>query len=821
MAAKRRVCSAAARRKVHTGGAAPKAAVALAVAAALLSILSAVAAAFDVSALEEPTWVPVGPGVHHAVVTASADGSRHHINVLRVERENPHVSLAAVLGRGQVEGTETVRAQALRLTTAPAAPAPFGGSSTGALSDSLNELLSRLGTHTTFAGEPRVVVGGVNADFFASAPTPGLPIGLHVQGGELVVGPNGRPAFAVLADGRVVIGVPQMMGAVWREEPPGTPAGEGGLLEGMNELLVRASITHVNRPLNGLGLVLYTPRFGPETPFLEGTVVTVRGIVGPLVSGRTYTGVVAKVETGRGSSALRASIPEDGVVLAARGPAEVLLEDLRVGEWVQFQVDLAPPFDEAVEAVGGWPVLIRDGVAIPATGGDSLVTGRHPRTAVGFNDDYIYLVTVDGRQAEWSDGMTLAELTQLLLALGATDALNLDGGGSTTMVVRPPGETELAVVNAPSDGHERVVANALFVVSTAPSAPLATLLVRPAAPAALAGAAVPLQLLGQDRYYNPVDVEPAGVAWTVSGDAQVALQWSGTEAAPVLVTGDAGVVAVAARVGGVNGTATVDVVDSVDRIELVPDIVHLAAGESATLKVRAYDENGRIVWVEPRQLTWTAAPEAGLLGAGSDGIGDAPVQVDGEGVVFGVGRGAAVVRAQLGDAVGAASVTVDRAPVLLSDFETEGVWFANAVRAQAALSLVEPPEPVYAGQRAAKLAYDLSVSPGGTAAAYVQAATPIPIPDRPRAIGVWVYGDASGHWLRANYIDGDGRRQVLDLTRVGGLNWTGWRFVQAEIPEDAVLPLAFERVYVVEMHRERQSRGVLYFDDLVAIYGQR
>ncbi|MFS8524728.1 MAG: hypothetical protein FWJ83_07670, partial [Limnochordales bacterium] len=121
---------------------------------------------------------------------------------------------------------------------------------------------------------------------------------------------------------------------------------------------------------------------------------------------------------------------------------------------------------------------------------------------------------------------------------------------------------------------------------------------------------------------------------------------------------------------------------------------------------------------------------------------------------------------------------------------------------------------------AAKLVSDLSVSPGGTAAAYVTAATPIPIPDRPRGIGVWVYGDASGHWLRANYIDGDGHRQVMDLTPVGGLNWVGWRFVQGEIPADAVLPLRFERVYVVEMHRERQSRGVLYFDDLVALYGQ-
>src|SRR5690606_4025865 len=72
------------------------------------------------------------------------------------------------------------------------------------------------------------------------------------------------------------------------------------------------------------------------------------GVPGPLVGGRTYTGVVAKVQAAAGTPGLRVPIPADGVVLAGRGPEEVLLEDLRVGEWVQFRVDLAPPFDQAV-----------------------------------------------------------------------------------------------------------------------------------------------------------------------------------------------------------------------------------------------------------------------------------------------------------------------------------------------------------------------------------------------------------------------------------------------------------------------------------------
>lgn len=808
--------------KVSPVRAALAAVVALAALAGLLApVTSAAPSLRSWPAPGELAWTPIGPGVHYAVASVAADGWLQHIQVVRVERDNPFVSLAATLGRGQVEGTETVLAQARQLTadglagaaTARTEATRAATSGTAVSGSPLSDLLSRLSKGGTEASPVRTVVAGVNADFFASAPTAGLPVGLHVQAGEIVTSPNGRPAFALLADGRVVIGVPELSGAVWREEAAEALA--GGQLSSLEEMPARAAITQVNRPLNGLGLVLYTPRFGPETPPLTGTVVTVRGVPGPLVGGRTYTGVVAKVQAAAGTPGLRVPIPADGVVLAGRGPEEVLLEDLRVGEWVQFRVDLAPPFDQAVEAVAGWPVLIENGSPRPLPGGDSLVTGRHPRTAVGFNDQYLYLVTVDGRQPGWSDGMTLAELTELLLALGATQALNLDGGGSTTLVVRPPGEAELVVANRPSDGYERVVANALFVVSTAPPGPLATLHIRPAAPAALAGSALPLKLLGQDRYNNPVAVAAADAEWTVRGEAEVRLDSAAGVHAALLLVREPGEVVVTARVGGVEAEVVVDVVHAVHRIDLAPDVMHLAAGERSAFSVRAYDEAGRPVWVEPRQLTWTAAAD-GAAGDESPPV----VLVDEGGGVAGLRGGTATVSARLGAVAGNALVTVDREPVVLSDFEAPGLWYANAVRAQAAFDLVEAPEPVYEGQRAGRLVYDLSVSGGGTAAAYVQAATPIPIPDRPRAIGVWVYGDASGHWLRAHYIDGNGQRQVLDLTRVGGLDWTGWRFVQAEIPADAVLPLAFERVYVVEMHRERQSRGVLYFDNLVAIYGQ-
>jgi exopolysaccharide biosynthesis protein len=124
------------------------------------------------------------------------------------------------------------------------------------------------------------------------------------------------------------------------------------------------------------------------------------------------------------------------------------------------------------EAVGGRPVLVRDSVLmsnLDSAGGVAFASARHPRTAAGIarNGKRLILAVVDGRQAPYSDGMSLRELANLMLALGARDALNLDGGGSSTLVFADPalyGTRRIA--NKPSDaGGERTVGDALAIVN--------------------------------------------------------------------------------------------------------------------------------------------------------------------------------------------------------------------------------------------------------------------------------------------------------------------------------------------------------------------
>lgn len=125
-----------------------------------------------------------------------------------------------------------------------------------------------------------------------------------------------------------------------------------------------------------------------------------------------------------------------------------------------------------MEAVGGRPLLARDSViaaAVDTEGQPGFADGRHPRTAVGIGRDgkRLMLVVVDGRQPAYSAGMTLRELAVVMLALGAPDAINLDGGGSTTFVFADPAQGgALRIGNRPSDPTgERPVGDALAIVA--------------------------------------------------------------------------------------------------------------------------------------------------------------------------------------------------------------------------------------------------------------------------------------------------------------------------------------------------------------------
>lgn len=211
------------------------------------------------------------------------------------------------------------------------------------------------------------------------------------------------------------------------------------------------------------GTALYTPRFGASTPTDTGRVAELR--LRP-IGMRGDTLLYTATDTANARSG--GPIPRDGAVLVGYGDRAEGVARLSRADTLRVHLDTWPRSTSrrAPKAVlGGWPLLLQDGenVAARAATLEGTISrnaeARHPRTAIAVSrsGQTAWLVTVDGR-ATSSVGMTLVELAEFLRTLGAWNALNFDGGGSTTMVI------DGKVVNAPTDQTgEREVGNALVI----------------------------------------------------------------------------------------------------------------------------------------------------------------------------------------------------------------------------------------------------------------------------------------------------------------------------------------------------------------------
>ena len=238
-----------------------------------------------------------------------------------------------------------------------------------------------------------------------------------------------RTSFGVLPDGKIIFDAPAFTGHV--ELPDKT----------------KIPIDGVNRGRGESELILYNTYYAYWTLTAGG--------------GREYLVRDGRIVDIQNDNSV---IPEGTVVLSASGRQAWLMADLKIGDPLKIVQTLGPVWDKVVQAVGAGPSLVKNGEIYMTTLGEEfgsdVAGGRAPRTALGITKDgKALLVVVDGRSRS-SVGYTLLELAQFMLEQGAVEAMNLDGGGSSQMIVGSQ------IVNAPSDGRERRLGAGIAVVKT-------------------------------------------------------------------------------------------------------------------------------------------------------------------------------------------------------------------------------------------------------------------------------------------------------------------------------------------------------------------
>jgi exopolysaccharide biosynthesis protein len=371
--------------------------------------------------VEAANGVPqlVRPGVVHRLIVRRAGPWRIHVLEIDLRRQELEIGTARALDR--YYGREPVSSIAARKSD-----------------------------------EARVVVAGLNGDYF-------IPATGEVQNNQIADGvyvkafasPGLRPEyvdipnsqFALTADGRPSIDQYIFDGSVSNRDGSRAP------LAGVNII-----------PRRG-GLTIFNGYFGESSP-VAGEADSALHL--PLILIAQQGDTLVTLSAGPALSSGGIPLSKNRFALAAyRLPALRVLRGRERGDTILVVLSLRPHRGQITQLIGGWPRLVRDGKSVFATAGfpenpgAPLFAKRHPRTGIGFSRDgkTLYFVTVDGRQ-ETSAGMSLPEFANLMVSLGIAQGLNLDGGGSTTMLIND------GVVNSPSDPTgERPVGNCLLLYS--------------------------------------------------------------------------------------------------------------------------------------------------------------------------------------------------------------------------------------------------------------------------------------------------------------------------------------------------------------------
>jgi exopolysaccharide biosynthesis protein len=619
---------------------------------------------------------------------------------------------------------------------------------------------------TELADAERAVVA-TNGDFFAINAT-NAPIGGEVRDGELIKADRA---------GSTVVGLDAAgVGRIATLFLTGTATVGGRLIDlgGLNANGVPAN-----------SAVLYTPEWGPGD---RGYVAT----SGPVVELEVTHGRVSAVRIGKTAT----PVPTDGYVILAAGTVAGGLAGTAVGTTVTVDYharsDAPSPYSLAL---GAHTVLIRDGVVQPLDPGDANNTTLKPRTAIGWTAGRkLLLYVVDGGSSR-SRGVTVGELADRMKAAGAADAVMLDGGGSSQLVARRPGDARTGVANVPSDGDQRPVPNAVGLVPPAGSGTLTGIDVRLRSDRVFPGLSRDVSAAGYDETYAPATLPT--VRWQsvpadlVKPDEEHQLRGFHSGSGHLV-----------AQAGGVRQQVTLRVLGDLDRLEADVQSLALSPGDHRDVTVTGVDAEGFRAPIEPRDVTLDYDTQVLDISAQPDGTVRFTARAGAD------GRGTIVTATVQGHRL-RIPVTVGLTDQRMSALDDPAQWSALAVKATATVTGVDTGDRpgAAAGERGLRLSYDFTHQPVGTSAAYAVARTPLLVPAGAQRLSLWVKGDGHKHWLRA-MMTAQGSTNV-PFTFTTQVDWTGWQRVEGLVPSGFSAPITLSRIYLVETDSTRRDAGQL------------
>ena len=665
------------------------------------------------------------------------------------------------------------------------------------LVDPSDETISSMATRTG-------AVAGVNADFFAIHAT-GQPLGMLVLDGTLEASPvpSWPSDLEVLDNGQIAMRTETFSGTV-----TDTTTGAAHALAALNRT-----------DQHGLTEV---------TPFLGAAAIGASTVAAGTVNNGVLT--VTSVRTSQTVLPRLAADQED--LIARRDTAgSTWLQQVHPGDTLTVSSALAPyGIGQVRTAVSGGAYLVRNGaMAVPVHGGGENNV-RYPVTGIGVskNGAHAIMVVFDGHEGLAQAGLTRPQFAQWMLSRRAYNAIELDSGGSTEMVARLPGQAHVSVLNRPSDGSQRPVANGLFLYSTEsqPAAAVRAVVNNGRPMAVLTGTTEQVSTYATDAVGNPaatgvhVSIVPPGLA-TITGSPTgngIAVNLKLT------ARRKAGSGWLIAQAGHAVTREPLTVTASPRSLTVSPARPDLDNGAAQQFSVSGKAANGTALTMTSRDVTWTVS--TGRLGTLSAG---------GRFTAARTRMGLVTVTARARGRSAAASVAVGHSAVVVDPMTAASRWALSPPTNGAVAKLsVSATQVARAGDKGSlDVRYSIPAasgvsqlifhpSPGHrvTIGAAADGRTPNEIgvrikgtggaPATPLAPGALTFAEA--------YIEVNG---ALDTFYPAAVTYRGWRLVEARVPAGARLPLTLSFLDLLVTGPQGGLAGDVYLSDLEALYPPR
>lgn len=561
-------------------------------------------------------------------------------------------------------------------------------------------------------------------------------------------------------------------------------------------------INGVNKTRDANQGIVYTPQHHssktPTNEFGMEFVVETPQTVGATKFGQTLTGTVKSIR--QYGDATKSTIPRNGFVLSVNGTMLEKFKNVKVGEAISVSFNIDQKWQDAEYIMASGPLLIYDGkVNITMDTTSSRASQVTPRTAIAISADKktVHLVTVD-------KGMTLAQFATYLSKLGVDRAINLDGGGSTTMGIRKYGSNTVVLANSPSEGTQRRVSGVIEAISTGLTGTPKTLLVkRDQVGSMLVGSKVtltPEYLL--DEHYNPVTMRNEDFTVTAQNNlvAVNGLSYTAQTAGSERVT---------VKNGNAAQTISFDVVDAPATLSISSTSTIIDPSATMQFTATAKDAKGNNLVYSPSQLQWSIEGDIGTIS--STGLFKSNGKYDKGKIVATLGTKTVTKDIEVKESYTGTTFAIN-------NFERVADWRVETALSKGSHTAVDSKQYGKEGKYSIKLSYDMTGNQSGTAATYLRLNSLTKLPGNPLKIGVWMFGDGKGTWVRGYIRDAAGQRVPIDFTGENGQTWTGWKYLEAAISPDLARPISFESIYLAQPTVAKQKAGTVYFDKLQAVY---